>query len=57
MIANETTTHKKTKMTQTVTTIDHCTAFNNYYQDVLDDVAWEWVKINSVPPFIFTYLK
>ena len=29
MIANETTIHKRPKMTQTLTTIGHRTAFNN----------------------------
>ena len=29
MIANETTVHQETKMTQTLTTIGHRTAFNN----------------------------
>ena len=29
MIANETTVHKRPKMTQTLTTIGHRTAFNN----------------------------
>ena len=50
MIANETTVHKRPKMTQTLTTIGKFMAFNNE-QSPYRIVSYKWPRYDNVKQF------